>query len=49
MLHARFERDGADYWHRNQQTGRRVRVDGEFKTWELARCIHRSFRIRITR
>jgi len=43
MLHARFERDGADYWHRNEQTGRRVRIDGEFKTWELARCIRQVF------
>lgn len=43
MLHARFERDGADYWYRNQQTGRRVRIDGEFKTWELARCIRQIF------
>lgn len=37
MLHARFERDGIDfrYWDGH----RLVRVDGEPKTWELARCV----------
>jgi hypothetical protein len=43
MLHAKFERDGVDYWYRDTKTGRRLRIDGEFKTWELARCIRQLF------
>lgn len=37
LLHAKFTRDRIDfrYW----SDGRLVRVDGEPKTWELARCV----------
>lgn len=37
LLHAKFRRDGVDfrYW----RDGRLERVDGEPKTWELARCV----------
>lgn len=38
VLHAEFSRDGVDYRYR-QANGRFVRVDGEPKTWELARCV----------
>jgi hypothetical protein len=38
MLQARFERDGVDFYYR-RPNGRREKVDGEFKTWDLARCI----------
>ncbi len=39
LLQVRFERDGIDFWYRNDR-GRRVRgKDGELRTWELARCI----------
>lgn len=42
LLHAEFLRDGVDfrYWE-TRSNGRRclVRVDGEPKTWELARCV----------
>lgn len=41
MLHARFERDRVDfrYWHRH----RLVRVDGEPKTWDLARGLVEAY------
>ena len=42
LLHARFERDNIDfrYW----LNGRRLeRVDGEPKTWSLARCLREEF------
>ncbi len=39
LLHARFLRDGIDYRYRERENTRRfVKVDGEFKRWELARC-----------
>jgi hypothetical protein len=37
LLHARFSRNGVDYRYR-RDNGRFIRVDGEPKTWELARC-----------
>lgn len=42
LLHARFTRDGIDYRYR-QSNRRFVRVDGEIKTWELARCVREAF------
>lgn len=43
LLHARFERDGVDYWYRDKAS-RRIRVDGgEFKRWDLARSIKHEF------
>ena len=41
LLHAKFRRDGIDfrYW----RDGRLERVDGEPKTWELARCIEEEW------
>lgn len=43
LLHARFERDGVDYWYRDR-AGRRQRVDGaEFKRWDLARSIRNDY------
>lgn len=40
LLHARFIRDGIDYRYRDQDNPRRfVKVDGEFKRWELNRCL----------
>ena len=41
LLHAEFLRDGVDFRYWEQRTDRRrrlVRIDGEPKTWELARC-----------
>jgi hypothetical protein len=39
LLHARFLRDGIDYRYHDHENPRRfVKVDGEFKRWELARC-----------
>jgi hypothetical protein len=43
LLHAKFERDKSDYWYRDAKTKRRIRVEGDFKTWELARCIKQVF------
>jgi Domain of unknown function (DUF3644) len=43
LLHARLERAGTDYrYWREDANGRRVleRIDGEPKTWDLARCAH---------
>jgi hypothetical protein len=37
LLHARFRRDGIGY-HYREGNGHFVRVDGEPKAWELARC-----------
>lgn len=42
LLQARFERDGVDFYFRDTR-GRRQRIDGEFKTWDLARCIREVF------
>lgn len=38
LLHAKFNRDGVDIRYR-LANGRFDRVDGEPKTWELARCV----------
>jgi len=39
MLHARFIRDGVDFRYRDRVNPRRfVKVDGDYKRWELARC-----------
>ena len=43
LLHARFERDRTDYWYRDPNSNRRIRVEGDFKTWELARCVRHVF------
>ena len=43
LAQARFGRDGVDYWYRNA-SGRRIRgSDGEFRTWDLARCLKEVF------
>jgi hypothetical protein len=42
LLHAKFKRDDIDYRYR-QDNGRFVRVDGEVKMWELARCLREAF------
>lgn len=40
LLHARFVRDGTDYRYRDRDNSRRfVKVDGEYKCWELSRCV----------
>lgn len=40
LLHARFMRDGVDFRYRDRDNPRRfVKVDGEYKCWELARCV----------
>ena len=40
LLHARFLRDGIDFRYRERDNPRRfVKVDGEYKRWELARCV----------
>jgi hypothetical protein len=40
LLHARFMRDGVDFRYRERDNPRRfVKTDGEFKCWELARCV----------
>ena len=42
MLHARFARDDIDY--RYWADGRRLeRIDGESKTWDLARCLMEEY------
>jgi hypothetical protein len=38
LCHAKFTRDGVDYRYRSPN-GHFVRVDGDIKTWELARCL----------
>ena len=38
LLHARFRRQGTDYQYR-LPNGRIDRIDGEPRTWELARCV----------
>lgn len=42
LLQARFERDGVDFYYRDSN-GRRKKIDGEFMTWDLARCIKEVF------
>jgi hypothetical protein len=40
LLHARFVRDGVEHRYRDPDNPRRfVRVDGEYKRWELKRCV----------
>lgn len=43
LLHAKFARDGLDYRYRQADGRRFERVDGEIKTWELARCVREAF------
>lgn len=43
LIHAKFQRDKTDYWYRDVTTKRRIRIDGDFKTWELAKCIKHVF------
>jgi hypothetical protein len=43
LLHAKLERDKTDYWYRDAKTNRRIRIDGDFKTFELARCIKQAY------
>jgi hypothetical protein len=40
LLHAQFMRDGIDYRYIDRDHPRRfIKVDGEHKRWELARCV----------
>lgn len=40
LLHARFVRDKIDYRYPDKDNPRRfLKVDGEYKRWELARCV----------
>lgn len=39
LLHARFQRDGLDFRFRKAGSSRFVKVDGEPKTWDLAKCV----------
>jgi hypothetical protein len=40
LLHAEFQRDGVDYRYRQKDNPRRFeKVNGEPKTWELAKCV----------
>lgn len=40
LVHARFMRDGVDFRYQDRNNPRRfVKVDGEYKRWELARCV----------
>lgn len=40
LLHARFQRDNVDYRYPLQDgSGGFVMIDGEYKRWELARCV----------
>jgi hypothetical protein len=41
-LQARCERDGVDFYYRDA-SGRRKKIDGEFMTWDLTRCIKEFF------
>lgn len=43
LLHASFLKDGVDYRYRQSDGRRLIRVDGEPKTWELARCVREAF------
>jgi hypothetical protein len=43
MLHAEFLRDGIDFRYRQKDGRRLVQIDGEPKTWELARCVEQGF------
>ncbi|HVM14409.1 MAG TPA: DUF3644 domain-containing protein [Egibacteraceae bacterium] len=43
LLHAQFVRDGVDFRYREKGGRRFVKVDGEPKTWELARCLEEAF------
>jgi hypothetical protein len=42
LHHAKFLRDGTDYRYR-EDNGHFERVDGEIKTWDLARCLREAF------
>jgi hypothetical protein len=40
LLHTRFIRDGVDYRYPDRDHPRRyIKVDGEYKRWELGRCV----------
>jgi hypothetical protein len=42
LAHARFAREGVDFRY-SERNGHFMRVDGEVKTWELARCVREMF------
>lgn len=44
LLHACFRRQGVDYRYRKPGSRRFLRVNGEPKTWELARCVAHHWR-----
>ncbi|MQC25336.1 MAG: DUF3644 domain-containing protein [Chloroflexi bacterium] len=41
LCHAKFEQDGTDYWYR--RNGRRFRVNGDFRAWELSRSLRELY------
>jgi len=43
LLQAEFTKAGIDYRYREQDGRRFVRVDGEPKTWELAKCVRETW------
>ncbi len=44
LLQAEFTRDGTNYYYREpQRPSRYLKVDGERKAWELARCVARRW------
>jgi Protein of unknown function (DUF3644) len=44
LLHARFRRDGIDYWYRDADGRKKLAADGQPRTWELARCMKEAFK-----
>ena len=44
LFHAIFERKKIKYYHKKKNSNRYVKIDGEYKTWELADCLKVYFK-----
>lgn len=44
LLHAIFRKQRIHPWHRKPGSTRYVKIDGDYKTWELAECLKQFYR-----
>jgi hypothetical protein len=44
LFHAVFEKNKIKYFHRKKDSNRFVKIDGDYKTWELSDCIKQYFK-----
>lgn len=44
LFHAVFEKNKIKYFHRKRNSNRYLKIDGEFKAWELTDCVKQYFK-----